>query len=133
VQNVELTNPSALFAPRGFSHVGIVPAGRRLIYVSGQVAVDANNTLVGEGDFTAQATRVFENLRIALAEAGATFTDVVKFTTYLIRATDLPALREIRDRFIDTQRPPASTLLVVAGLANPKFLLEIEAVAVAPA
>jgi len=86
--------------------------------------------LVGAGDFIAQATQVFENLGRALAAAGAGFSDLVKTTVYVTDPRYREALREVRDRYLDGNALPASTLVVVAGLALPEYLLEIEAVAV---
>ena len=82
------------------------------------------------GDFRAQAERVFATLRIALASAGATFSDVVKTTTYVSDVANAAALREIRGKYLDPARPPANSLIGVARLARPELLLEIEAVAV---
>jgi enamine deaminase RidA (YjgF/YER057c/UK114 family) len=73
---------------------------------------------------------VFANRRIALASAGATFSDVVKMTTYITSVGNVATLREIRGKHLDPARPPANTLVPVATLARPEFLLEIEAVAV---
>jgi enamine deaminase RidA (YjgF/YER057c/UK114 family) len=123
------SNPPALPAPRGYSHVAEVPAGSRLIYLSGQVPLDSTGALVGAGDFRAQAEQVFRNLETGLAAAGAGFEDVVKLTIYLLDAGQLPALREVRDRHIRADAPPTSTLVVVRGLFRPDVLLEIEAVA----
>jgi enamine deaminase RidA (YjgF/YER057c/UK114 family) len=125
-------NPPTLSAPRGYSHVVEVPAGDRLVYVAGQVALDSAGRLVGAGDFRAQATQVFENLRRALAAAGATFGDVVKLNYYVVDAARVPALREVRDRYINTAAPPASTLVEVRRLFRDDVLLEIEATAVVP-
>jgi enamine deaminase RidA (YjgF/YER057c/UK114 family) len=128
----EHKNPAGLHTPRGYSHVVSVTGGRTL-YVAGQVAYDAKGEIVGKGDLRAQARQVFENLRLALAGGGATFKDVVKFNTYVVnfKAEDLAALREVRGEVLkDLTAPPASTLVGVQALANPDFLIEIEAVAV---
>jgi enamine deaminase RidA (YjgF/YER057c/UK114 family) len=128
----EHKNPPGLSTPRGYSHVVSVTGGRTL-YVSGQVAYDAQGQIVGKGDLRAQARQVYENLRLALAGAGASFKDVVKFNTYVVnfKAEDLPALREVRAEALkDLPAPPASTLVGVQALANPDFLIEVEAIAV---
>lgn len=127
--NVQFHNPAALAKPSGFSHLSVVPPGTKLVYVSGQVPQDADGNVVGEGDIHAQATQVFENLKAALAAAGASFGDVVKLNTYLTRADDVAAVREVRSRYLAAEHPPASTLIVVAALARRQFLLEIEAIA----
>lgn len=122
-------NPPGLTKPNGYTHV-VLAADGRTVYIAGQVAFDSTGALVGAGDFRAQAERVFANLRIALASAGATFSDVVKTTTYVTDVANAAALREIRGKYIDPARPPANSLIGVARLARPELLLEIEAVAV---
>ena len=81
------------------------------------------------GDFRAQAKQTFENLKLALAAVGANFNQVVKLNNYLTDITHLAILREVRDQFINTAAPPASTTLQISGLARPGALIEIEAVA----
>jgi 2-iminobutanoate/2-iminopropanoate deaminase len=122
-------NPPGLTKPTGYTHV-VVAADRRTVYIAGQVASDSTGTLVGSGDFKAQAEQVFANLRLALATVGASFSDVVKTTTFITDAKQVPALRDIRTRYLDPKHPPANTLLVVSALARPELLIEIEAVAV---
>ena len=80
-------------------------------------------------NFRAQANQVFENLRAGLAAAGADFGDVVKLTFYILDVRNLPALREIRDRYVDPAAPPASTLVQVSRLFRDDVLLEVEAIA----
>jgi enamine deaminase RidA (YjgF/YER057c/UK114 family) len=117
--------PEGVAAGRGYSQV---VAGRgRLVVVSGQIAQDEHGELVGPGDPAAQARQVFENLRRCLAEAGASFTDVVKLTFFVLDVADLPAVRDARDAVIDTSQPPASTAVQVAALFAPGYLLEVEA------
>ncbi len=81
----------------------------------------------------AQARQVFENLKANLAAVGSDFSNMVKLTYFLLDSSSIAAIREIRDEYVNTAAPPASTLVVVAGLARPEFLIEIEAVAVVPA
>jgi enamine deaminase RidA (YjgF/YER057c/UK114 family) len=99
--------------------------------VSGQVAIGEDGQLVGPGDPAAQARQVFENLRRCLAAAGLSFAEVIKLTYYLTDVAHLPAVRTVRDEFIDTARLPASTAVQVVALARPEFLLEVEAFALA--
>ncbi len=120
--------PDGMAPGNGYSHA--VAATGRLVAVAGQVAMDQHGELVGEGDAAAQAERVFENLRLALHAAGATFADVVKLGIFVTDIGVLPAIREVRDRYVDLQRPPASTAVQVAALFRPGYLLEIEALAV---
>ncbi|MGK4580047.1 RidA family protein [Kitasatospora sp. HPMI-4] len=123
-----ITAPEGVAPGNGYSHV-VLGTGR-LVAVSGQVALDADGKVVGEGDPEAQAQQVFENLERCLAAAGATFADVAKFTYYITDVAYLPAIRTVRDRFIDTERPPASSAVQVAALFRPELLLEIELFAV---
>jgi enamine deaminase RidA (YjgF/YER057c/UK114 family) len=129
----EHKNPAGLRTPTGYTHVVSVSGGRTL-YIAGQVAFNEKGDVVGKGDLRAQARQVFENLRLALAGSGATFKDVVKWNTYVVnfKAEDLPALREIRAEALKDVAPPASTFIGVQSLANPDFLIEIEAIAVVP-
>ena len=127
------TNPPDLPPTRGYSQVVDIPAGSRLIVLSGQVPLDSTGQLVGGADFRAQAVQVFENLRRALKSRGAGFADVVKFTFYVLDANkNLGTLREVRDRYINAAAPPASTLVQVSGLFRPDVLLEVEVMAVVP-
>lgn len=125
-------NPPTLPPARGYSHVVEVPAGSRLLYVAGQVALDSTGRVVGMGDFRAQAVQVFENLRRALAVGGATFADVVKLNYYVVDATQVQSLRDVRDRYVHIAAPPASTLVEVRRLFRDDLLIEVEAVAIVP-
>jgi reactive intermediate/imine deaminase len=130
-ESAQFVNPPTLAKAPGYTQVVIAPAGRTA-HISGQVALDASGAIVGPGDFRAQATQVFENLKAALAAGGASFADVVKITIFILDMANLPALREIRDQYVNTERPPASTAVQVSRLAREEFLLEIEAVAALP-
>jgi reactive intermediate/imine deaminase len=123
-------SPQTLPPPFGYSHVVEVRAGR-VIYVSGQVPLDRDGKLVGEGDLELQARQVFENLQAALDAAGATWADVVKLNYYLVDVSELIAVRAIRDEFVKTDHPPASTLVEVSRLFREDVLIEIDAVAIA--
>ena len=130
-QNLHFQNPSGLSAPRGYSHVVEVTAPGRMVYIAGQTGVDAGGR-VPEG-FRAQATQVFENLKIALASAGAGFEHVVKLNSYLIDIpAQLPILREVRENYLNRTAPPASTTVEVSALADPRYLIEVEATAILP-
>jgi enamine deaminase RidA (YjgF/YER057c/UK114 family) len=122
--------PEGMAPGSGYSHA--VVATGRLVAIAGQVAMDDHGELVGEGDPRAQAERVFENLRLTLAAAGATFADVVKLGVFTTDISILPVVREIRDRHVDTSRPPASTAVQVGALFRPGYVLEVEAYAVVP-
>jgi enamine deaminase RidA (YjgF/YER057c/UK114 family) len=130
-KNLRYQNPPGLSAPRGYSHVVEVLGPGRTVYIAGQTAVDAGGK-VAEG-FRAQATQVFENLKVALTAAGAGFDQVVKLNSYM---TDIPSqiaiLREVRSKYLKEGTLPASTAVQIVALADPRYLLEIEVVAVLP-
>ena len=129
---VRFLDPAGLSKPTGYTHVVEVPAGARTLYLSGQIALDAKGNLVGAGDFAAQAEQVFANIDTALKASGASFRHVVKINMYVTDMTQLKVLRAARDKYIDTQHPPASTLVEVSKLARDGLLLEVEATAVVP-
>jgi reactive intermediate/imine deaminase len=112
----------------GYSHAA--KAGG-LLFVAGQVAQDQEGNVVGRGDVEAQAVQIFDNLRAVLASAGATLNDVVKLTTYTTNVAYRAKIAEVRGRYFTTYFPP-NTFVVVASLATPDYLLEIEAVAAVP-
>jgi enamine deaminase RidA (YjgF/YER057c/UK114 family) len=116
-------------APLGYSHIVEVRGGRTL-YIAGQLALDADGNLVGRDDFRAQVAQVFENLRSRLEEGGASFNNVIKLNYYLTDASDLLALRDVRNSYINRENPPASTLVVVKQLVREEYLIEVEAIAV---
>jgi enamine deaminase RidA (YjgF/YER057c/UK114 family) len=129
--NIRFINPPTLATPPGYTHVVEIAHGRT-VFIAGQVALDQSGKLVGLQDFHAQAQQVFENLKAALAAVGIDFTSVVKLNMYVVDISQLPILREVRDRYVNTTNPPASTLVEVRRLAREEFLLEIEAVAYVP-
>ena len=120
--------PDGLAPGPGYSHA--VTGRGRWVATAGQVALDETGQLVGPGDSLAQTRQVFANLNRALAAAGASFADVIKLNYYLTDITVLPAIRAVRDEYVDTARPPASTAVQVAALAMPDLMIEIEAWAI---
>ena len=125
--------PKELARPVGlYSHVSVAPSGA-LAFVAGQVGVDESGELAGDGGFAAQTRQAFANVGLALAEAGASFRDVCKLTTYIVGAERIPEFMETRravyrDLYPDGDYPP-NTLLVVDRLVEERFLVEIEAIA----
>jgi reactive intermediate/imine deaminase len=117
--------------PEPFSHYTDAVRAGDLLFVSGCVALDADGNLVGEGDVVAQTRQVFENIRLCLAAAGASFADVLKVTTFLTNIGDRAAVNTVRQEVFGDARP-ASTLVEVSALVLPEFLIEVEAVAVVP-
>jgi len=108
--------------------VAIVPATDRLIYVSGQVAIDESGTLVGKGDAAKQAEQVFKNIHRILTDCGATIGDIVKLNWYFRNMSDRAAIVAERDRFLGTHRP-ASTAVEISRLVNEDWLIEVDCVA----
>lgn|SRR5512134_3338317 len=129
---IKHSNPAGLWtSPRLTQMVEV--QGARMIYLSGQTPADASYK-VRSGDFREQARAVYDNIEIALRAAGATLQDIVKTTTYLTDAGNIPMLRDVRlERYRNLKAPPANTLLIVSRLAEPEFLIEIDVVAALPA
>ena len=126
-------NPQAMPLTRGYTHVVETTGPGRTIYISGQLGMTADGKFAGApGDFLAQAVQCFENLKLALAAVGATFDHVVKVTNYFVDMAHLPIYFEVRDRYVNTQAPPASTAVQISKLARDGALFEIEAIAVVP-
>ena len=126
-------NPPELGTPPGYSQVVEVNAGR-IIFVSGQTALDRDGNVVGKHDFGAQAEQVFANLATALHARGCSAANLVKLTVFLTDIGNLGSYREARNRFFATVTPqaaPAVTLVEVSKLYGPDFMIEIEAIAAA--
>ena len=131
--HLRFLNPATLSKPPTYSHVVEITGPGRIIYIAGQLGLDPSGQLVGApGDFRAQTRQTFENLKLALAAVGATFDQVVKLNNYLTDISHLAILREVRDEFINTGTPPASTTLQISRLALERALIEVEAVAALP-
>ena len=125
--NVRFMNPEAIAKPGGYSHVVEITGPGRIVYIAGQLGLKPDGKIAG--DFRAQAVQAFENLKAALTAVGATFEDVVKLNNYLIDITSNIAIyREVRDKYVNTAKPPASTTIGVPALARDGALFEVEAI-----
>jgi len=128
-----LFNPDTMATPAaGYSHVAEVTRGK-LVYTAGQVSIDSSGDFVGKDDFRTQIRQVFENLKLAVEAAGGTFNSVIKLNYYCVDTVDpseMAAVREIRDQYVNTEHPPASTFVVVRRLVRPEWLIEVEAIAI---
>ena len=113
-----------------YSHA-VAAEGRRMIFVAGQLSRDREGTLVGEGDMRAQIRQVCENVRTALAAAGAQVADLVKTTTYVTDIDEFFKHVDVRTEYFGAE-PPTSTTVEVRRLASPGFLVEMDAIAVLP-
>jgi len=126
-------NPDTIAKPAaGYSHVAEVIGGK-LVYIAGQVALDRSGNLVGKDDFRAQVQQVFENIKAAVEAAGGDTHSIIKLNYFCSESVDpaqIPLVREIRDKYVDTTNPPTSTFVVVKRLVRPEWMIEIEAVAV---
>src|SRR3954467_7964382 len=126
-------NPKTMPAPRGYTQVVETTGPGRTVYLSGQLGMTTSGAFAGApGDFRAQATQCFENLKAGLASIGAGFEHVVKITNFFVDMSHLPVFFEVRDSFVNAKAPPASTAIQVGRLARDGALFEIEAVAVIP-
>lgn len=126
-------NPEELHQNPAFSQAVAAEGNVRTVIVGGQNAVDAFGEIVGRGDLAAQTEQAFRNLEIALAAGGASLEDVVKWNVYIVQDQPLEeGFAVFQSVWGDRPNPPAITTLFVAGLANPEFLVEIDAIAVVP-
>ena len=131
--NVQLVNPPALAVPKGYSHAAIIDMGNcKMIIMAGQVAFDQSGNLVGKGDMAKQTEQVFRNIRSIVESAGRNMHHVVKLNYFVKDVSQVQAIRNVRDTFIDTKTPPASTLVEVSKLFRDDVLIEIEATAIIP-
>ena len=126
--------PSTVAPPGGsYTHAIAVDQPGQLLFIAGQVPVDRDGQLVGKGDVAAQAKQVYANIANLVQAAGGTMADVVQFRAYLISRDLFPALVAARNEVFAEAFPdknyPTSTLVIVTGLANPDWLVEVEAVA----
>jgi enamine deaminase RidA (YjgF/YER057c/UK114 family) len=128
----EFLNPESMATPRGYTHAVTVEDAKKIVFVAGQVALATDGSVVGVGDVEAQARQAFENVKNALEAAGASVSDVVRLTTYVVdyRPEHRDVLHRIRQLYWAEGNLPTSTLLGVQALALPEFLVEVEVTAV---
>ena len=130
---VEHLNPDGLFRNPAFTQAVVVSGPVRTIYIGGQDAVTADGQIVGKGDIAAQTTQVLKNIEIALAAAGAGFEHVIKWNLLIVEGHSLQAgLAAFQRVWGNRPNPPVITAAIVRALANPDFLLEMDAIAVVP-
>jgi enamine deaminase RidA (YjgF/YER057c/UK114 family) len=127
-------NPAGSWGPRGRgSSMGVVQHPGHVVHLTGQVAFDENEAIVGPGDVGAQTHQCIRNIATVLAEVGGLLDDVVSVTTYFTDRSQLPIIQEVRSRYFGADTAPASTSVMVAGLGHPDFLVELTAIAAIPA
>jgi enamine deaminase RidA (YjgF/YER057c/UK114 family) len=132
VADIKFQNPEALGKPLGqYSHITRVRASE-FLFIAGQVAIKDGN-VVGADDFDAQCVQVFANIEAALKSQGASFANVVEFTTYMVHSQDIPKFMTYRKREFPRLFPngvyPPNTLLMIDRLVNEAFLIEVQTVA----
>jgi enamine deaminase RidA (YjgF/YER057c/UK114 family) len=129
--NVERINPASMRAPAQY-YAHVTRAGN-MVFVAGQAAVGKDNQMVGVGDITAQAEEVFQQLQECLRVAGTDLSHVVKLNTFLTRPEDNRPVAAVRSKYFrEAGLLPASTMVIVARLARPEMLIEVECIAVMP-
>ena len=127
--------PPELLTPESYPFSwGIRVSSGELLFISGQVSTDIDRNVIGPGDMTAQTKQVFYNMGLVLKEAGASFSDVVELTTYLVGRNNLKehasAVNELFPSLFPDGIYPANNLLLIDGLYREEFLLEVKAIAV---
>jgi enamine deaminase RidA (YjgF/YER057c/UK114 family) len=130
---LQYINPDGLSKNPAFSQVVITQGKGKTIYIGGQDAVNAQREIVGKGDLAKQTEQVMKNLQTALSACGATFDHLVKLSIYIVQGQDLSRGFQASQKFLGTlANPPAISGFFVAALANPDFLVEIDAIAFIP-
>ena len=131
LDQTRFSNPDTMLKPPGYSHVVEVTGPRRTVYFAGQLGIDKSGKVGANA--REQMEIAFENLKAALASVGATFEHVVKLNNYIVDiGSNLAHYREVRDKYLNTAAPPASTTVGVPQLARPGAVFEVEAIAVLP-
>lgn len=131
---IEIFSPQSMGKPRGqYSQITIAKPDRTF-FIAGQLSANAAGEIIGDGDFDAQCTQVFLNVKTALEACGLGWENIVQFTTYLVDPRDIPKfmafrLRKFPEFFPDGKYPP-NTLLIVARLVEEPFLVEVQPLAV---
>lgn len=130
---VRFRNSPAIWSPKTYSQAALIDLGKAtLVIISGQIPFDQQGNLVGPGDMGLQTEQVFRNIRTVLAEAGGNLDHLVKIGIFLSDMSKLNAFRDVRNKFINPERPPASTLVEVSRLFRDDVMLEVEATAIIP-
>jgi enamine deaminase RidA (YjgF/YER057c/UK114 family) len=131
--NVQHLNPEGMHSNPAFSQAVIVLGAAKTVYIGGQDAVDASGQIVGKGDIALQTEQVLKNLETVLAAAGGSLQHIVKWNIYVVQGVDYsPGFAVFQRVWGHRGQPPAITVATVVGLANPDFLVEMDAIAVIP-
>ncbi len=130
---IKFQNADKVLTPKGYSQSVEVDLGNcRMVLISGQLSLDKEGNIIGKNNLEKQTEQVFLNLKTIVEDAGGTMENIVKTGVFITDISQLDILRKVRNRFINVQNPPASTLLQISKLAADDFLIEIEATAIIP-
>lgn len=130
---VTFANPSSVHMSKGYSQAAVVNMGNsQMLIISGQVALDSLGNLVGDADMAKQTEQVFTNIKNILTSLGGSMDNLVKLGYFTTDVSQIQAVREVRNKFINLKSPPASTLVQVSKLFRNDILIEIEATAIIP-
>lgn len=130
---VKFRNPTSVSIPKGYSHSAEIDLGNcKMVVISGQIALDNKGNLIGKGNLAAQTEQVFTNIKNIVAESGGTMDNVIKIGIYMIDISQVQTMREVRNKFINQQNPPTSTLVQVSKLVSDDLLIEVEATVIIP-
>jgi 2-iminobutanoate/2-iminopropanoate deaminase len=130
---VTFKNPAAISTPKGYSQAAEIDMGTsKLTIMAGQIALDKNGNLIGKNDLAKQTEQAFINIKHIVEDAGGTMNNIVKLNYFIKDVSQVQRVRDIRDKYINTKTPPASTLVEVSKLFRDDILIEIEATAVIP-
>lgn len=132
--SIEHLSPDGLHKNPAYSQAVAVAGSVKTVYVGGQNAVDSDGNLVGKGDLRTQSVRALRNVEAAVIAAGGRLDNVVKWNVLIVQGQPIPAgFEAFQEVWPAGAKPPVVTVAMVAGLGNPDFLVEIEAVAIIPA
>lgn len=130
---LKFVNPSSVATPKGYSQTAQIDLGNAtMLLIAGQVPLDKQGNLIGKDDFEKQTAQVFSNIKSIIEEAGGNMNHLAKITIFIKDVSKIQVVRDVRDKFINTQSPPASTLVEVSNLYRSDVMIEIEATAVIP-
>ena len=128
---IQYINPEGLNKNPAFTNVVVVTGLAKTVYIGGQDAIDGSGNIIGKGDIKRQTEQVLSNLETAVKAAGGGIENIVKWNLYLVQGQSLRQGFEAFQKFWgDRPNPPAITTAIVSALANPEFLIEMDAVAV---
>jgi enamine deaminase RidA (YjgF/YER057c/UK114 family) len=126
-------NPDGLMKNPAFSQVIVTHGKGKNIYIGGQNSGNANREIIGKGNIQAQTEQIMQNIQNALFACNATFDNIIKLNIYIVQGQDAYSAFRTSQKFLaQNSNPPVITVLFVAGLMNPDFLLEIDATAFVP-